>query len=101
MQFFQHSDTAIWIKYIYIYIPLDKTIDICDCKLFGRKRKFNGFSKPEFEQLLQLVVKDSFVFNGKYYIQSDGVAFGTHPCQCLLMLLGRYLVEQMPRKVRT
>ena len=63
---------------LFTNIPLDETIEICVKKSFGRKRKFSGFTKPEFRQLLQFAVKDALIlFNGKYYIQCDGVAMGS------------------------
>ena len=70
--------TSLDVDSLFTNIPLDETIEICVRKLFGRKRKFNGFSQVEFKQLLQLAVKDSlFIFNGKYYTQCDGVAMGS------------------------
>ena len=66
------------IDSLFTNIPLDETIDICIRKLFGRKRKFKGFSKADFKEMLQLAVKDSLlIFNGKYYVQRDGVAMGS------------------------
>ena len=70
--------TSFDVDSLFTNIPLDETIDICVCKLFGRKRKFNGFTKVNFKQLLQYAVKDSLLmFNGQYYIQCDGVAMGS------------------------
>ena len=61
---------------LFTNIPLDETIEICVKKLFCRKHKFMGFSRSEFRQLLQFAVKDSLIlFNGNYYIQTDGVNF--------------------------
>ena len=69
--------TSFDIDSLFTNIPLNETIDICVKKLFGRKRKYKNFTKDEFRQLLELAVKDSlFLFNGKYYIQLDGVAMG-------------------------
>ena len=63
---------------LFTNIPLDETIEICVKKLYGRKRKFKGFNKSEFRSLLQFAVKDNLImFNGKYYIQIDGVAMGS------------------------
>ena len=43
-----------------------------------KKRKFKGFTKSEFTQLLQFAVKDTLLlFNGKYYTQNDGIAMGS------------------------
>ena len=63
---------------LFTNIPLDETIEICVKKLFGRKHKYKGFNKSEFRSLLQFAVKDNLIlFNGKYYIQIDGVAMGS------------------------
>ena len=64
---------------LFTYIPLDETIEICVRKALERKRKFKGFTKSEFTQLLQFAVKDTLIlFNGKYYVQNDGVAMVLH-----------------------
>ena len=56
--------TSFDVDSLFTNIPLDETIEICIRKSFGRKRTFNGFSKPEFRQLLQYTVKDSlFIFS--------------------------------------
>ena len=66
------------IDSLFTNVPLDETIDICVKKLFGRKRKFEGFTKEQFKKLLSLAVKNScFLFNGEYYEQVDGVAMGS------------------------
>ena len=70
--------TSVDVDFLFANIPLDETIDICVLQLFGKKRKFKGFSKSEFKQLLQFAVKDSiFIFNGTYYVHCDGVAMGS------------------------
>ena len=70
--------TSYDVDALFTNIPLDETIEICVNKLYGNKRKYKGFSKQEFREMLQLAVKDSlFIFNGKYYIQCDGVAMGS------------------------
>ena len=63
---------------LFTNIPLDETIEICVKKLFGRKHKFKGFNRSGFRSLLQFAVKDNLIlFNGKFYIQVDGVAMGS------------------------
>ena len=63
---------------LFTNIPLDETIDICVRKLFGRKHKHKGFTRSDFKSLLEYAVKDNLIlFNGKYYIQVDGVAMGS------------------------
>ena len=66
------------INSLFTNVPLEETIDINVKKLFGRKKKFKGFTKEEFRKLLCFAVKDSFfLFNGCYYEQLDGVAMGS------------------------
>ena len=56
----------------------NETIDISIKKLFGRKKKYIGFSREQFKKLLGFAVKKSFfLFNGTYYEQVDGVAMGS------------------------
>ena len=66
------------IDSLFTNVPLDETIDISVKKLFGRRKKFEGFTKEQFKKLLTLAVKNSFfLFNGAYYEQVDGVAMGS------------------------
>ena len=66
------------IDSLFTNVPIDETIDISIKKLFGRKKKYNGFSKEQFQKLLGFAVKNSFfLFDGKYYEQVDGVAMGS------------------------
>ena len=63
---------------VRIFRPLDETIDIITQKVFSGANKFHGFSVSEFEQLLNLTVKNChFLFNGLLYQQVDGVAMGS------------------------
>ena len=65
------------INSLFTNVPLDETIEISVKKLFGRKKKYKGFSKEQFKKLLSLAVKDSFfLFDDIYYEQVDGVAMG-------------------------
>ena len=65
------------IDSLFTNVPIDETIDINIKKLFGRKKKYNGFSREQFKKLLGFAVKNSFfLFNGTYYEQVDGVVMG-------------------------
>ena len=56
------------IDSLFTNVPIDKTIDISIKKLFGRKKKYNGFSREQFKKLLGFAVKNLFfLFNGTYY----------------------------------
>ena len=66
------------IDSLFINVPIDETIDTSIKILFGRKKKYNGFSREQFKKLLGFAVKKSFfLFNGTYYEQVDGVAMGS------------------------
>ena len=60
---------------LFTNIPLEETIDICTNTLFENTEKVEGLSKIEFEELLSLATKKSYLlFNRKLYKQVDGVA---------------------------
>ena len=66
------------IDSLFTNVPLDETIEISVKKLFGRRKKYEGFTREQFKKLLTLAVKNSlFLFNGAYYEQVDGVAMGS------------------------
>ena len=66
------------IDSLFTNVPIDETIEISVKKLFGRKKKYNGFSREQFNKLLGFAAKNSFfLFNGTYYEQVDGVAMGS------------------------
>ena len=64
---------------LFTNIPLCETIDICVKKCFKTlDTLFNGISKNDFRDLLNLATKESFfTFNNKFYIEADGVAMGS------------------------
>ena len=70
--------TSFDIDSLFTNLPLDETIDLCVKKLFKSKKKIKGLNKTQFRTLLEFATKKSFfLFNGKYYIQTDGVAMGS------------------------
>ena len=63
---------------LFTNIPLDETIRICCDELFQSRNNVSGLSKEQFQILLELATKESFIlFNGQYYKQIDGVAMGS------------------------
>ena len=48
------------IDSLFTNVPIDETIDISINRLFGRKKKYNGFSRKQFKKLLGFAVKNSF-----------------------------------------
>ena len=70
--------TSFDIDSLFTNLPLDETIELCVKKLFKGKKKVKGFDRNQFKTLLQFATKKSFfLFNGKYYIQTDGVSMGS------------------------
>ena len=66
------------VESLFTNIPLDETINIVTEKVFDKKVKVKGISKRDFKRLLEIATKGTvFFFNGKYYIQKDGVAMGS------------------------
>ena len=70
--------TSFDIDSLFTNLPLDETIELCVKKLFIGKKKVKGFGKKQFKTLLELATKKSFfLFNGHYYVQTDGVSMGS------------------------
>ena len=66
------------VKSLFTNIPLNGTIQIILDQCFINTRLYHGFSRKEFEELLNLAVKNChFLFNGNFYDQIDGVAMGS------------------------
>ena len=62
------------VKSLFTNIPLNGTIQIILDQCFINTRLYHGFSRKEFEELLNLAVKNChFLFNGNFYDQIDGV----------------------------
>ncbi|XP_066974222.1 uncharacterized protein [Macrobrachium rosenbergii] len=74
------------VESLFTNVPVQQTIDIVLPKLFLMDESgFNGFCKGDFKKRLDLAVWNTvFVFNGRSYSQSDGMAVGSP-------LLRRYL----------
>ncbi|CAF4574610.1 unnamed protein product [Rotaria sp. Silwood2] len=67
------------IESLFTNIPVNETIDIICDKLYCRDPKLRPFI-PEyyFRQLIEFATRRThFLFNNKYYDQSDGVSMGT------------------------
>ena len=65
---------------LFTNIPLSKTIDVCLDRLYRGPDPSIKPTLPEdvLKRLIELCVKDNtFVFNGKVYVQKDGVAMGS------------------------
>ena len=66
------------IKSLYTSVPVRETIDICLDKLFVEENTtVEGLNKSDFKKLLEFSLLDSiFIFDGKLYKQTDGLAMG-------------------------
>ena len=97
----------IWLVWMLILLftntPLDETIDICIKKLFKTPDTFvKGISKNDFRDLLNLATNESFfTFNNKFYIQLDGVAFGSPLGPILANIFLSHLEEKWLNKCPT
>ena len=78
----QDSDlfmTSLDVESLFTNVPVEETIQIILDKIFTSEDTiFNNFNMTDFRKLLELAVLDTaFVFNGKAYIQVDGMAMGS------------------------
>ena len=78
----QDSDlfmTSMDVESLFTNVPVEETIQIILDKIFtSPDTVFNDFNATDFKKLLQLAVQDTaFIFNGKAYIQTDGMAMGS------------------------
>ncbi|XP_065667600.1 uncharacterized protein LOC136087905 [Hydra vulgaris] len=66
------------VESLFTNIPLKETINIATDLFFKDKTNSKRFSKVQFKKLLKISTSGShFLFGGKYYDQTDGVAMGS------------------------
>ena len=66
------------VESLFSNIPLTETIQICCDELYKNTNVVNGLRKHDMSDLLSLSVKNSiFLFNDRFYMQSEGVAMGS------------------------
>ena len=72
------------VQSLFTNVPVDEVISMILNRLFpsdklGRKTYFyEGFKYLDFKKALEWCIKDNtFIFNGKFYVQIDGVAMGS------------------------
>ena len=78
----QDSDlfmVSVDVESLFTNVPVEETIQIILDKIFiNPNTVFHDFTITEFRKLLELAVLDTaFVFNGKSYLQIDGMAMGS------------------------
>ena len=65
------------VESLFTNVPLAETINICLDKLFAHCNNAAGFTRDLFKTLLELAVMNTFfIFDGKYYSQTEGVGMG-------------------------
>ena len=78
----QDSDlfmSSLDVESLFTNVPVEETIQIILDKIFIHPDTiFHNFNRTDFRKLLELAVLDTaFIFNGKAYIQTDGMAMGS------------------------
>ena len=63
---------------LFTNIPLEEIINISCDSLLGNETKISNFSRNDFEKLLRMALQNIFfIFDGKVYKETDGVAMGS------------------------
>lgn len=78
----QDSDlfmASLDVESLFTNVPVEETIQIILDKIFTNPDTvYHNFNITDFRKLLELAVLDTaFIFNGKAYIQTDGMAMGS------------------------
>ena len=83
---------------LFTNVPLDETIDIILDKLYpnkDKKLKVNGMTRLIFKRALEWCLKGNiFIFNGKLYRQTDGVAMGSPLAPALADIFMNHIFEK-------
>ena len=65
------------VKSLFTNVPLDRTINIILKRIYDQAELLTFLTRSELKEMLLLCTKKiHFTFNGKTYIQTDGVAMG-------------------------
>ncbi|XP_065672241.1 uncharacterized protein LOC136090061 [Hydra vulgaris] len=82
------------VESLFTNIPFKETINIATDLFFKDKNNSKRFSKVHFKKLLQISTSGShFLFGGKYYDQTDGVAMGSPLAPILANIFVGYHVQ--------
>ena len=66
------------VKSLFTNVPLDRTINIILKRIYDQAELQTFLTRSELKEMLLLCTKKvHFTFNGKTYIQTDGVAMGS------------------------
>ena len=76
---------------LFINVPLDYTINVILRRVYTQREIETNITKKELKDLLILCMKNvQFSFNGKLYLQKDGIAMGS---LLGLVIAGTFMVE--------
>lgn len=86
---------------LFTNIPLDQTIDLTLNQLYPRNsgvpakdQRFAGMSKTIFKRSLDWCLRNNtFIFDGKYYVQTDGIAMGSPLAPILADIFMNHVLE--------
>ena len=67
---------SIDIVSLYTSVPVRETIDILIETAFRENDTFHGFKADQFRELLQLIMDNVFIFDGRTYHQHEGLPMG-------------------------
>ena len=74
-----HKMTSFDVISLFTNVPTDDTIDIILKRIYEQKEISTSFTKQELKELILLCTKEvHFTLWGQSYIQTDGVAMGSH-----------------------
>ena len=98
---------SIDVVSLFTNIPVDETINVILEALYpklpgvdAKDQKFRGMTKLIFRRSLEWCLKGNiFIFNGKYYKQTDGCAMGSPLAPILADIFMNYLLE--PKIIRS
>ena len=71
--------TSLDVESLFTNVPVEETIQIILNKIFIQPETiYHNFNATDFKKLLELAVLDTaFIFNGKAYMQTEGVSMGS------------------------
>ena len=87
------------IKSLFTNIPLTETLNLCVQNLYRNQTHVGNLTQSSFYSLLKITMFESFfIFGGKFYVQCDGVAMGSHLGPTLANVFMRHFENMWLRK---
>ena len=73
-----HKMVSFDIVFLFTNVPIDTTIDIILKRIYDNNEINISITKKEMKELILLCTKGvSFIFDGKIYVQTNGVTMGS------------------------